>query len=77
MRLAKNERIVTAYARLACGPGWSNMPVWIVVRDANGNLREECMQPDEQTAEIAHLYNVSEAAHYAMVAAVERAIKRK
>ena len=76
MRLEKNERIVTAYAQRASGPGWSNMPVWVIVRDANGNLREECIQPDEQTAEIAHLFHVSEAAHFAMVAAVERAIKR-
>ena len=73
MNIAKDERIVTAYAERANGPGWANSPIWVIVRDRFGNLREECLQPDEQTAEMAVLYRVSEAAHSAMVSAVETA----
>jgi hypothetical protein len=76
MKLAKNERIVTAFAERASGPGWSNQPLWVIVRDGDQNLRMECLQPSEQSGEICLLYNTSEATHCAMVAAVERCVRR-
>ena len=75
MKLADRERIVTAYAQRASGPGWGNAPIWVIVRDANGVLREECLQPDEQSAAMSWLYEVSQAAHVAMCSAVESGIK--
>ncbi len=70
MKLAKDDHVVTAYAQRASGPGWANVPLWIVVRDANGRLREECLQPEEQTPTMAALYNIAEAVHHAMRQAV-------
>lgn len=71
---AKGETVVTAFAERASGPGWANSPIWVIVRDLNGNLRQECLQPEEQTAEMAVLFRLSEAAHEAMTSAVLTAL---
>lgn len=63
--------VVTAYAETASGPGWSNAPIWVITRDSNNVLHQECLQPDEQTPEMAALYAVSSAAHASMVRLVE------
>lgn len=67
--------IVTAYPERAEGPGWRNEPLWIVVR-VNGDLREVCLQPDEQTDAMRSLFRVCEAAHVAMKGAVEWAMRK-
>lgn len=67
--------IITAFAESAAGPGWANSPVWVVVKDGNGQIGLECIQPSEQTAEIATLYSVSSAAHWSMTRAVRKALK--
>lgn len=77
MNLAKDDHITTAYAESGGGPGWGNAPVWVIVRSADGKLRQECIQPDEQSAEIRSLYGISQAAHYAMVSAVQSLRRRK
>jgi hypothetical protein len=71
------ETIVCAYAQPASGPGWGNSPLWYIVRDGNGKLTQKCLQPDEQTAEIALLYRISSEVHNAMVYAVEKATAKK
>ena len=72
--LRKGETIITAYAESAAGPGWANRPIWIIVRDVNGRIREECLQPGDQTIETNILYTICAAAHRAMVIAVEKII---
>ena len=69
--VGKNESIVTAYAEPAAGPGWANRPLWVIVRDGNQKLREECIQPEDQTQEMCALYSISAATHAAMVTAVK------
>jgi hypothetical protein len=66
----KTETIVTAYAEYAAGPGWANRPIWVIVRDQNQKLREVCLQPEHQTADMLALFRVSNAAHLAMTGAV-------
>lgn len=65
--------IVTAYAEPARGPGWHNTPIWVIWADGGMRLHRDCLQPDEQTAEMRVLYEVSAAAHAAMTAGVSRA----
>lgn len=78
LKLDKDEYVVTAYAKSASGPGWSNMPVWVIIKSSfDGKLREECIQPFDQTDDMRILYNVSQAAHEAMTGAVSRSIKKK
>jgi hypothetical protein len=74
--LRKDDKIVTAYAEPAAGPGWSNQPLWVIVR-RGGELFEECLQPHEQTAEMLTLYQVSAAAHSAMRGAVSAMLATK
>lgn len=62
--------VVTAFAEPASGPGWTNQPIWVIVRDADQNLQELCIQPEEQTPEMHALYQVSHAVHSSMTAAV-------
>ena len=71
-RKPTQETVLTAYAEGASGPGWANQPIWVIVRDGNGALRQECIQPERQTAEMLTLYRISQSAHLAMTAAVER-----
>ena len=69
--IAKTDHIVTAWATLAAGPGWSNSPVWVLLRDGGGKLRVECIQPKGHTIDMAALFGVSAACTTAMVRAVE------
>jgi len=57
-KLKPHETIVTAWAEHCYGPGWANAPVWVIVRDGNGNLRQEVIQPDEQSAEMVELHGI-------------------
>lgn len=78
MKLNKNEYVVTAYASRASGPGWANTPLWVVIRDrVTGLFREDCIQPEQQTAGMRILYNVSEQTHAAMVAEVALSLASK
>jgi hypothetical protein len=74
-QLKDQETIVTVYAEQAKGPGWSNQPLFVIVRDAKGRLREECLQPDEQTAEMKALFNVSATVHDQLVKALNNIAK--
>lgn len=71
MCISSEDRIVAVIASRASGPGWSNTPLWVVVKDQNGKLREVCFQPDEQSPDVRLLYSIAEQTHRTMVAAVE------
>lgn len=75
--ILKTEKIVTAFAEYAAVPGWANRPLWVIVRGADLRLREECIQPEDQTAEMHALFRVSNAAHEAMRSAVESAVAKQ
>lgn len=67
----KECHVVTAYAERAAGPGWANSPIWVIVRDGDKRLHQICIQPEERTAHLHYLYDVSAASHAAMKAAAE------
>ena len=70
MKLKRDDHIVTAWAEAASGPGYSNAPLWVLIRNPIGELRVECMQPEQQSLEMLVLYSTSAAAHEAMLNAV-------
>lgn len=74
MKLEKDESVVCAWAEPAHGPGWSNAPVWIIIRDRNGTLRQDCLQPDEQSRDMLVLYRMSALVSGQMKGAVETAL---
>ncbi len=65
-RLSEGETLVCAYAEPSAGPGWSNRPLWLIVRDREGRLHERCLQPHEQPPTVLALYDVAAAAHEAV-----------
>lgn len=72
VRLEEFEYIVTAYAQPAAGPGWANSPMWVVIaNNSTGKFRQDCIQPEEQTAEMSALYAFSALAHGRMTSLVE------
>lgn len=64
------QTVVCVYARHASGPGWSNSPLWVILRDGNGKLKEECLQPDEQPEKVLTLYRIAADVDSEMTAAV-------
>ena len=72
--LTKFERVVCAYAQPATDPTargrYINTPIWAIVRGDDGVLREEVLQPDEQSKELQMLYEISAATHIAMLSAL-------
>ena len=77
MRLAEGEHVVTAWAEYANGPGWSNSPVLVLVRNQSHVYRVEYIQPEDQSEGMATLYGVSAATSGAMVRAVESLLRSK
>ena len=76
MKLKEHDHIIAVVAEPASGPGWANTPLWIIVQDGNGQLRRECLQPDEQSDGLRVLYATAAAVHGALVREVE-ALPRK
>lgn len=78
MKLSEHDHVLCAYAEPCHGSGWANAPVWFVVQSKlDGKLRHECLQPNEQSAEILNLYRVSAAVHVDMTLSVRRLLAKK
>ena len=59
IEVLKTDTIICAYARKACGPGWGNRPLWVVVKTKDGGLAERCIHPNEFSIVIDSLYDIS------------------
>jgi hypothetical protein len=78
LRIGEHERIVTAFAEPASGPGWANRPILVVIqRRGTNEYRLEYIQPIDQNAEMLTLYPFSGMANRHMTAAVERDVVRE
>lgn len=75
LNLGKHDAIVVAWAESAAGPGWANRPLWVIVLDGDGELRRECLQPDEQPEAAQLLYAINEATTAAMTKAIREAVR--
>jgi hypothetical protein len=76
-------RVVTVYAQPAGGPGWSNVPLYIVMEDLDRTARGgkrlyiECIQPKYHTSLIRALYAISSILHDQLTDEVEKIMKKK
>lgn len=70
--LQPGDSVECVYAHRANGPGWSNWPLWVIIRDAQNNLRRECLQPDEQGDALPLLYNTAAELHNTLCGLVAR-----
>jgi hypothetical protein len=78
MTYSKSDRVVCVYARKASGPGWRNRPLWVVLEDRRtGKMREECLQPSEQSEGMQCLYDIASEVDAAMMGAVEGVLNKR
>ena len=71
IELHKDERIIAVVPEYASGPGWANKPIWVYIeQSATKRLRTECIQPDEQTAEMHTLFAPGAAMATALVQSI-------
>lgn len=69
--------VIAAWAERCSGPGWANAPVWVLVREPDGTLRQDCLQPKEQPADMVALFRVSAAVASDMRRLAERALAKR
>ena len=70
LRLAPDEEIIAVVPKRVSGPGWSNWPVLVYIRDSSDRLRTEYIQPDEMPHDLLVLFDAGEAMCNALKAAV-------
>ena len=70
LHMQTGDTIVTAWCEYCCGPGWSNTPVWVILKDSNGKLRQECVQPDQFGKLLHCVWPVCESAHTLLLSAL-------
>lgn len=59
-QIAPDERVVTAWAEYASGPGWHNsLVIALVSKRGTTDYRMVYLQPEEQTREMVTLRDVS------------------
>jgi hypothetical protein len=75
MKLQPGEKVITAFAEEAHGPGWANCPIWVVVQTEKLHYRLTAIQPEDQTSQMRLLYNVSAHCHLAMTSIVNSEIE--
>ena len=69
--LHRDERIIAVVPEFSRGPGWSNRPLWVYIAgNSNKTLRTECIQPEEQTAEMHTLFAPGAAMSSALIASI-------
>lgn len=77
LRLKEGDYIRAVMPESAAGPGWANTPLYVIVRDGNGKLREECLQPREQPRDVMLLFGIVEKVQAAMLSILEAALFRE
>ena len=77
LNIEDGETVLVAWAQSHAGPGWANYLVHFIVRGNDGKLREDALQPDEQTPEMATLFSVSKAAANSMTGVVEARLRAR
>jgi hypothetical protein len=60
MRLGERETIVSVVPESCSGPGWSNWIVNVYIRDADGRIREECLQQTELSDAMILVFHTGE-----------------
>jgi hypothetical protein len=60
MRLGERETIVAVVPESCSEPGWSNRIVNVYIRDADGRIREECLQQTELSDAMILVFHTGE-----------------
>lgn len=73
--LDPGDRVLAARPDKASGPGWRNYPIWVYVQRNGGEIRAECLQPDERTDAMTVMFDTLYAAQREMIGEIERACR--
>lgn len=52
----RGDRVVAVRAEFVAGPGWANSPLWVFIRSRDGQIREEAIQPEQQSESIRAMF---------------------
>lgn len=77
IRLKDTDIVLVAWAESCAGPGWANQPVRVIYRTQEGELKEEWIQPKEQTGVMHILYGVSDLVTRQMCSEATKVLSRK
>ena len=76
IRLHPGERVIAVVPERCSGPGWANSPTWVYVATNDGQLRQECIQPEERTPQLHALYHAGATMCASLLASVpQRRVK--
>ena len=70
--LSAGEHICSARPEFAYGAGWTNTPIWVIIREPDGTYRKECLQPEEQTEEMRLLFEITAKAQDLMTGLIKK-----
>ena len=71
LHLHPGEHIAAVVPGCAAGPGWRNTPLWVHIHNhSTGTFRSECIQPEDQTPQMATLFRPGAAMCEALIACV-------
>ena len=73
--LKPGDRVLAVRPEFSIGPGWRNKPMWVYIQSTGGEIREECVQPNEQTENMLLLFDVAEAGQRELIAEIGRACR--
>ena len=75
--MKKSDQILAVRPQSCHGPGWSNWPIWVYIKNREGVIREECIQPDDRTEVMAYLHDPYESMTNTMIAQCYEVLGRK
>ena len=77
IRMSDREFIAAVVPESASGPGWSNQPTWVYIVNHDTKIcRTECIQPSEQTPELATLFSTGLVVQSALRSAIQPMLKK-
>ena len=75
MRLGEREQIVAVVPESCSGPGWSNWIVNVYIRDADGKIREECLQQTELSEAMNLVFHTGEEMSKLLISETKKLMK--
>lgn len=65
--LSRDEVVIAAVPERCSGPGWQNRLIWVHIKNyATNEIRQEAIQPEQQTPGMVSAFDVCAAAHSLM-----------
>lgn len=71
MKSKIDGEILAVVPEFCSGPGWANTPVYVYWQDEDGVIKQRCLQPDQQSRELAMLFDIGAVVQAKLKKAVE------